>query len=239
MKTASPRPLRGIHWFKSIDEAILAEVAETATWTEYAEGEYLWRAGEKATSFVFIARGLVQVVKPSNRGEESTLGLFGPGEGVGNVASMGAATYPAAAIAASSPLVVVRVQGPAMLDIIRRHQSMMEASNRQLIEHTRTLRVKIDVLTAGSVSARLAVLLLHLAERFGDEGPDGLVSIPIPLSRGSLARLVGAREETVIRAMSVWRQEGWVSTDASGFTLHEIEPLKALLGDGDSPLSEG
>ena len=66
-----------------------------------------------------------------------------------------------------------------------------------------------------------------------------LVSIPIPLSRGSLARLVGAREETVIRAMSVWRQEGWVSTDASGFTLHEIEPLKALLGDGDSPLSEG
>lgn len=238
MKPSSPRPLRGVHWFKTIDDSILAELAEVASFTEYEEGEYLWRAGDKASSFVFISRGLVQVVKSSNRGEESTLGLFGPGEGVGNVAAMEAGNYPAGAIAASSPLIVIKIQGPAMLELIRKHHSMLSAGNRQLIEHTRTLRVKIDVLTAGSVSARLALLLLHLAERFGDEGPDGVVSIPIPLSRGSLARLVGAREETVIRAMSVWRQDGCVSTDASGFTLRGVEALKLLVGESEAPTSE-
>lgn len=41
--------------------------------------------------------------------------------------------------------------------------------NRSLVAHSAALRQKIRIMTAGPVERRLAALLLHLAERFGDE----------------------------------------------------------------------
>jgi len=86
--------------------------------------------------------------------------------------------------------------------------------------------------SAGSVPARLATLLLQLAERFGDEDESGVCVVPILLSRSALARLVSARVETVIRALSGWSKANLVRTTESGFELVDSSALQALADAG-------
>jgi CRP-like cAMP-binding protein len=97
-----------------------------------------------------------------------------------------------------------------------------------LLEHTRTLRAKIAVMCAGSVEHRLAMFLVDLASRFGDEA-DGGVIVQVPLSRGDLAIAVGATVETVIRTMSRWQKAGVLATDARGFVLRDLPALERLI----------
>ena len=210
------------------DDVLLGIAAETATRT-YREGEVLWSAGDAPTHFTLIQAGLVEVRRATPGGERTLMGLFGPHESVGDFAVMDAAPYPADALAISESLTVLRVRAAPVLVLLRDRPAVAAAMNRSLVGHMKVLRAKIDVMFAGPVETRLAVLMQHLLERFGDEGEDGKPYVPIALSRTQLARLVGARVETVIRTVSRWQKEGWLETPADGFHLTSAEPLARII----------
>ena len=70
--------------------------------------------------------------------------------------------------------------------------------------------------------------LRALVERFGDELDDGTRIIPVVLSRGDLANLVGTTVETTIRAMSRWLKAGIVETTDEGFVVRRNDELEAI-----------
>jgi CRP-like cAMP-binding protein len=96
------------------------------------------------------------------------------------------------------------------------------------------LHNKIDVLSAGSVEARLATLLVKLYEQFGDDFDDDTSKILVTLSRRELADLVSTSFETAIRVMSRWDREGVLETNADGFTIHNLNTLRDVAGIADS-----
>jgi CRP-like cAMP-binding protein len=108
---------------------------------------------------------------------------------------------------------------------MHRDVDLAQAINRSLVSHTVALRQKIRIMTAGPVERRLAALLMHLAERFGDESANGSITIPVVLSRSDLARLVGATIETTIRTMSRWQKAGVLSTTPQGFVIHKPQEI--------------
>lgn len=228
--------LRAFELFRGVDDAALESLGGLAHWEHFDEGTALWYEGDVAAHFVFVAHGLVQVVKQSPHGQEVVLGIFGPGEGVGNVAAMDEGRYPASAWALSD-VTTARLPRDSMVLAFERHPQMMAASHGSLIRNVRTLRTKIELLTAGRIEARLALLFQHLSERFGRAAEDGTLTIPISLSRAALARLVGAREETVIRLMSALRARNWVLTTETGFRVIHPEMLGQLV-DGTATVSE-
>ena len=95
------------------------------------------------------------------------------------------------------------------------------------------LHVKIEVLSAGSVEARLATLLLKLYDQFGDDFEDGTSTIPVALSRRELSDLVSTSFETAIRVMTRWEREKVVDTEAQGFTVHDLAQLREVAGNPD------
>jgi CRP-like cAMP-binding protein len=218
-RSLDPGDLRKVRLLRDVEPSIVARLAEVGRARELAEGEHVFRAGEVAAHLFEIVRGLVHVERALPSGQTSTIGIFGPHEHVGVPAVLERGTYPADAIAASTTLLVVHFPAEAIFHATSASPALANAVQRALLEHTHALRAKIDVLSAGSVSARLGVLLTHLAERFGDEGPGGSIMVPIALSRASLARLVSARVETVIRAMSRLQREGLVTTTKDGFEI--------------------
>ena len=195
----------------------------------YAEGEYLWRAGDEPNHFTLIQTGLVEVRRTTPSGETTMMGLFGPRESVGDFAVLERSKYPADAVAISESLEVLRVRALPVLTAIRERPEIAGAMNRAMLSHVKVLRAKIDVMSAGSVDKRLAVLMQHLLERFGDEDEEGKLHAAVSLSRVQLARLVGARVETVIRTVSRWQKEGWIETTAEGFHLTSAEPLERII----------
>jgi len=214
--------------FASLEESWLERFAQQASLRRLDEADYLWRAGDAASAFTIIQRGLVQIVRTAPGGERATLGIFGPRESVGDVAVLDARPYPADAIAASTTVEVLLLPATPVLTACSSDPALGRAMQRSLLDHTHALCSKIDILSAGGVPARLATLLKYLTDRFGDELEDGSTFVPVPLSRASLASLVSARVETVIRTMSQWQKDDLVRSSADGFAL-DVERLAALV----------
>lgn len=230
LTTATPvlPTLRASKLFGGLDERLLAEFARAAHRARFARGDFLWRAGDPAMAITVITSGLVKICQPLRQGQSTIVGLFGPRESLGDMAVIGRMGYPADALAASDSVEILRVEKTAVLDAMHRHPAVGIAINRSLVEHSNQLRGKIQILAAGSVERRLATLLVHLAERFGDELEDGCTGIPVVLSRTELACLVGTTVETTIRIMSRWQKAGLVETTADGFRLCNVEAMEAL-----------
>jgi CRP-like cAMP-binding protein len=220
--------LRASKLFSRAGDAWIERLAAGATAHRYAPGEALWRAGEPAASFVIVQRGLVQIVRRAAGGEAAMIGLFGPRESVGDSAVLERGSYPADAIAAGE-VEVLRVRAAPVLDALPTEPALAAAIHGALLDHTRALRAKIDVMSAGAVPRRLAALFLHLVERFGDEDEEGTIHVPVTLSRIEIAHLVGARTETVIRALSRWQKSGVLRTTSEGFEITDAEALKRVL----------
>jgi len=220
-----------------LSDSSLDQLVKETTVQRLHRGEALWRAGERAISFAIVGHGLVKVVLPSSGSRDLVMGLFGPGESVGDNTALEGGQYSAEAFALTDPVVVARVarehvvaaleqSGPAALVLAREMGKRAAMANRRIS------------LFAASAEERLASTIIDLGERFGDEMEDGSTLIPLRLTRAELAALVGTTVETTIRTLSRWSREGLVTTVDGGLTVHDPNALArrsappvAFLGD--------
>lgn len=215
--------------FSKFDRERLAELSAIATTTQLRRGEFLWRAGDVLPNLIVVQKGLVKLVRHTCRGR-AICGLFGPGETVDDLALVRGVPCPTDAITVSETVTVVSVPRNEVLKAFERDPRLFLALACSVEQKVESLFDKIDVLSAGSVEARLATLLLKLNDRFGDDFDDGTSEIPVALSRRDLAELVATSFETAIRIMSRWEREGLLETTRRGFTLRDVTRLTALSG---------
>jgi CRP/FNR family transcriptional regulator len=78
-----------------------------------------------------------------------------------------------------------------------------------------------------SARARLAGLLLDLADRFGVRDSEGVI-VDLRLTHRELAALIGATRETVSVAIVELRDAGLVRTDARRAVLLNVDALREI-----------
>jgi len=230
--SSATRHVHHARLFAGLDEQLLQRLERNAVYRTFARGERVWSATMDANCFTIIVTGLVKIVRPARDGEESIIGIFGPGESVGEAAVLEGGKYPADAVVASELAEILRVEASPVLSVLDTDPRVAAAMTHAVLEHSRALREKITIMSAGAVPRRLAALVLHLAERFGDELEDGSVTIPLPLRRTELARLIGATVETTIRVIRKWERDGLLVTTRTGFVFPDLEPFKTVTRGG-------
>lgn len=218
--------LRASRLLSGIDEATAATLAAGSVRRHYARGTRLWKAGDDAAWVALITSGLVKIVQPDTHG--AIVAIFGAHESFGELAVVEGGAYTADAIASTREVDVICIDAAAVRSALSSRPLFSLAMNRALVVHGRALEVKVRIMSAGCVERRLAMLLGHLVDRFGDDLDDGSCVVPIALTRAELASLVGATIETTIRTMSRWRKEGFVSTLHEGFVVHRPARLVEL-----------
>jgi CRP-like cAMP-binding protein len=221
------RSLRASPLLQGVDPGTCTSLAAHAAARRYKRGEYVWREGDEAAWMAVIASGLVKIIR---RGTGTIVALLGPHETFGELAIVGEAPYSADAVAASKHVELLCLDAQAVRTSIDAQPAFARAIERSLVAHGRSLQDKIQIMSAGSVENRLAAVLRHLFDRFGDEMEDGSSLVPVTLSRSELASLVGATIETTIRTMSRWQKEHLVSTQPDGFVLHDFARLLDMAG---------
>lgn len=224
--------LRSFPLLRGASEGCVQALLAVARWPTYSEGAPLWAAGDAASDVLLVRHGLVQVLRRLPSGEESTLALFGPREHIGLVAALEGGRYPADAVAVSELVEAVLVPTAAFRAAMDADPAIQRAATTGVVRRARSLHAKIEILTAGEIDRRLATLLLHLADRFGDSHDDVSTVVPLALTRRMLARLVGAREETVSRVLSRWEREDIVLTTGGTFVLKGLLDLQSVAGGG-------
>jgi CRP-like cAMP-binding protein len=212
-----------------LTRAQLMPLADSATTATYQRGTAIWHEGELPQGLVIVQKGLVKLVRRTNR-NQAICGLFGPTETIGDAALLRHVPYPTDAIATTESVSVVTLPRHLLLDAMSREPKVFLSLICVIEQAAESLFDKIDVLSAGSVEARLATLLLKLNARFGDDFDDDTSEIPVVLSRRELADLVATSLETAIRVMSRWEREGVLKTTRRGFTLRDLSKLSLVSG---------
>jgi CRP-like cAMP-binding protein len=207
-----------------LGEQTFDQLSRDATVQRLHRGEALWRAGERACSFIVVGHGLVKVVLPSTGSRDLVMGLFGPGESVGDSTLLEGIQYPADAFALTDPVVVARVPREQLVTAMEQSGAASLVLAKELGRRAALANRRIS-LFAASAEERLASTLMELGERFGDEMEDGSTLIPLRLTRAELAALVGTTVETTIRTLSRWSREGLVSTIDGGLAVHDPSAL--------------
>ncbi|MEZ4329558.1 MAG: Crp/Fnr family transcriptional regulator [Polyangiales bacterium] len=225
-ETMLRRRMRGCRFFADLDERELLELETTCSLSTLRRGEFLWRHGADSHSFHYIVSGLVEIRRPTPSAEVTLMAFFGPTECPGVPVVLERRRYGADAVVASAQAVILSINAVTLIERMQRDSRVANAMNRTLLAQLRLLHGKIDVMAAGTVARRLALFLLNLADRFGDELEGGETVIPFGLSRQQIATYIDARVETVIRTLSVWKKSRVVLIHRDSIVLPSIDVLR-------------
>ena len=101
----------------------------------------------------------------------------------------------------------------------------------ELTRFSEALINKIEVISAGTMPQRVAVLMIQLIDRYGVDRKGNQARLPFSLTLAQMSEIIGARLETVARVLGDWKRAGWFSTDAGGFEFSRLDKVLELLPD--------
>jgi CRP-like cAMP-binding protein len=190
----------------------------------------IFMEGDPSRWFYLVKTGHVKILRHSKAGKDVVLELLGPGEAFGGVAVIEQRPYPASA-QATEATVVVKIPAAPMVALADRHPSFVKEMALMIGRRLRAAHDSVKSLAVDPVEARLAAVLLRLAEREGT-GAAG-ATLPFPLTRQSLADMSGTTVETTIRIMSRWLKDGLLEETGGHLILADRERL-GRLAEGES-----
>lgn len=189
----------------------------------YKAGQILFYQGNPCLGLHCIQSGEVAVRKASAAGQSRIVRLAHAGQTLGYRAFFAGGAYSASAEALTDCRICF-VPREVVSQLLEHNPGL---GLRFLDRTARDLEAsEEDGLNALlSVRARLAHLILTLKDRLGTMGEDGVLSIPIPLSRQDIAARIGTRPETVTRAIRALEDDGVATFDGRDVRVPDLDRL--------------
>lgn len=215
--------------FARLPPGELAELAAAASIQSFRTGETIWHEGERNRRVMFIEQGLVKAARCRRGGGKRTYGLYGPGDSMGLYAIWAGMKYPTDAVALNDGMSAILMEADFLARFAEAHPELAEPLMVEIGHFTEAFIRKIDIVSAGTVPERLAVLMTMLIERYGIASQADSARLPINLTLAHISEIVDARAETVARALGSWRRQGWFRVDEHGCHFARLDKLYALL----------
>jgi CRP-like cAMP-binding protein len=173
---------------------------------DYTRGQTVIRQGEPAAIFYLVERGFLKLIQLTPEGQELIVRFVGPGEPLGGIVALEAATYPVTALAIEPTR--VRAWAVAALGrLLEQHPQVRVNIMREIAAHMTDALTRVRELVTKRVGQRLAHTLLRLMRQCGHPTSDGVL-ITHTLTRQELAELTGTTLYTVSRTLSQWEADG-------------------------------
>jgi len=217
--------LAKLAFFRDADPAALAEAAPSARWLSVGAGELLVDFGDQTDDVFLVAEGAVRVVVRTPLGQEVILGDLDAGDLFGEMASIDGAPR-SANVSTLRPTRLCRLPARAFLEIVLRSRPVSLRLMQVLTARLRLQDERMTELALLPVRHRLAAELLRLSRPRG-HGGGRVVSPPPP--QHVLAARIGARRETMSRALGELAREGLGEPSPRAVVLPRPEALRATI----------
>lgn len=219
--------LKNIFIFRGLDETRLAEVNQTLLTEKVVKGEYVFWEGDLPESLHILKSGKLKLIKQSENGKETILGIVSPGETFGEIALFDGRPLSFSAQTMEKS-VVLKMRRPEFLQYLYANKI---ACLEIIIEFARRLRDAQDVIkgmAADKVEHRILELLLKLAEKVGRREQEG-TRIGILLTRQDIADMVGSTVETTIRILSRLTKKGLITSRSKSIIIRDLDALREAI----------
>jgi CRP/FNR family transcriptional regulator, cyclic AMP receptor protein len=209
----------------STDQGDLSAAGRTRI---YRRGEILCNEGDLATHLFVLVTGSVKIICDTADGRRRVVALRGNGDVVGELAGEtdGQRTATVQAIDAVHVLIVTYDR---FVSFFESHPRAAHAYVRVMIQRWGEAAEKLGIVSVTSGRQRVAVLLLELAERYGN-AVNGEIHVGMRLSQEELASLANTSRPVLTRALENWRERGYIRTGVRRITILNSQGLGQAAG---------
>lgn len=209
--------------FSALDAEAATALRASMVELRVPRGEEIFTEGEPGDHMYVILDGKVKLGQTSTDGRESLLAVLGPGEVFGELSLFDPGPRTATATAVTD-VVVIGLGHDNLRPWLAGRPEVAESLLQALAQRLRRTNETLADLVFSDVPGRVAKLLLELADKFGQPGPEGVL-VHHDLTQEELAQLVGASRETVNKALADFTQRGWIVVDQREVVLLDMERL--------------
>ena len=209
--------------FSALDAEAATALRASMVESRVPRGDAIFTEGEPGDRMYVILNGKVKLGQTSTDGRESLLAVLGPGEVFGELSLFDPGPRTATATAVTD-VVVIGLGHDNLRPWLAGRPEVAESLLQALAQRLRRTNETLADLVFSDVPGRVAKLLLELADKFGQPGPDGIL-VHHDLTQEELAQLVGASRETVNKALADFTQRGWIVVDQREVVLVDVERL--------------
>jgi CRP-like cAMP-binding protein len=198
----------------------------------YNPGEVVFPQGGRCEGVFCIRSGTVALRKGNSQGQTVITRLLHPGQTLGYRTFFSGGIYTATALALTRSEICF-VGEELVRSLVRQNPSLAERFLKHLAQDLRSAEEAKLSHVMRPVRARLAELLLALADRYGEDGDDGTLDLELPLARQDMAALIGVRPESVARAIRALDDDGVAHFDGRHVRIPDLDALMHEVDHGD------
>lgn len=181
-----------------------------------------------------IVSGKVKIYKMDKEGHQHIVRLLGPGEMVGYRCLLANEPYSATAETLEETQVCF-IDKKSLFHILESHPATAFHVMCSLAKDLGKAEYQMVNIVHKNIRERLAELLLVFLKKYGKKEEKG-IRLNISLTREEMAELIGSTQESVIRLMSEFKQDGIIAVDGRSITILNAEKLvkTANVSDGST-----
>lgn len=179
----------------------------------YDADQVVYHAGDASHEVYYLRSGLVKIVALSVDGREVILDIHKPGEIFGLFCLCGSSRADSAVAMESSEVVAITLAN--LVERLTESRDALESFILTVCQRLTRAYDTIQELSFESVPARLARVLLRLAEEMGRETEHG-IELEHYITQEELAQMLSARREVVSTALGRMRERGLVEYTRRG-----------------------
>jgi CRP/FNR family cyclic AMP-dependent transcriptional regulator len=214
-----------IQLFEGLTPAQLEWVAQRAHRRVFPAGTNVLTIEQPGEAVYIILHGTVKIHVEQGDGRDVILSILGAGDLLGEMSLIDSVGRSASALTLENSLMLWMDKG-TFNHLLDEFPSVARNLVRILSARVRLSDQLIQALASLDVYGRVARQLLAFAERYGRPSTDGETRIPIALTQGDIADLVGASRKRVNQVMVAFKSQSLIGSDAEGhIILYDSEGL--------------
>ncbi|MBI4209076.1 MAG: Crp/Fnr family transcriptional regulator [Deltaproteobacteria bacterium] len=214
---------RGTSVFCDVTEEHAREIDRSKTTNSYKPYQVIFYEGNEPFGVFCVNSGKVKIYKMDTNGHQQIVRLSGAGDIIGYRSLLSNEPYHATAETLEEATICF-FDKKTFFHVLETHPTTAFHVMGLLARDLRHAEQQMASIAHKNVRERLAELLLVFRVKYGEKAKKG-IRLNISLSREELAELIGTTQESVIRLISEFKQDGLIDVQGREITLLDLPRL--------------
>ncbi len=210
--------------FTGLNESQLDAFKDVVVVSSFKKREIVFMEGDDCTGLYIIRTGRVKVVRSSSTGKEQIINILNPGDLLGFEVFYAGKLYRNTAVAMDD-CELCYIEKNSFFNILEKEPDVARKLIISLGKELNHAYERIGNLGLLNAKEKLGHLLYTLASEYGVKS-DGGVKLQLTLSRLEIAELLGITQETSIRLLKSFKEDGILDIKRKEIIIKSLARLK-------------
>ncbi len=193
----------------------------------YPAGSEIYAKGSPGQIMMAVLRGTAKMSSVSPDGKEIVLNIISAGEIFGEIALLDGAERSADAIAMTDCELLL-LNRRDFMPVLENHADICLMLIKILCQRLRRTSEQVEDVLFRHLEARIAKVLLQLAERPGSSAAHG-PALGVRLSQREIGNIVGSSRESVNKQLQVWHRAGLIELGKGSIVIRDAAAIEQLI----------